>query len=1044
MNYKNYLLQLSSGNIAPLTLQRGSEYVSEDTNINALLDLIQESIIAPRYRLFFVNEDDTIRSEIPLEDLLSGGSYTENYQNGQRCSLSLTLFNQSGRYMPTINKLWAGTKIRLDAGQEQQDRSIIWVQKGIFVITSAQPSYSADSRTVSISAGDKFANLEGAVGTLPTTLEIPTGTRILPLVKELLAIQKGNGSPLDSQEPYFHPSLANKVTQTKISKGAGETVGSLILELADQMSAEVFYNAKGRLCFYPVNVVSDDNDKPILFNYLTNKGELTDLNFSLDYSQIINRIILVGATVNGGVVRAEAQNNDPASPLCVQKIGTRTSVINDSNIKTQIVADENARYQLRKQLILKSSVTLNVPYTPLFGVNNLVMITDDFYNLVKQCFLIQSVSFNLDYSPSMSLTVSNLANLPFISSYKLTEDIYDEELQKTQFTHFIRYPITVNLTNGTYRGPSYITSVGVNYLYLLGDEGYRTPYYSGENVTITGATGTYNPQSGIVSLTYPTGPITISGQCYDWWSFDSNVQHGSISGGNSRISIGGSLSITLNSDSNYYVPDNIGVQNADYTYTINSQSGRTQATITLSNPRGPVTLSVACIPPYTISIWADVGASGLWTAEGVTIYDGKFPDFDFPAGTITTPHTSTNATITSGYMTLRTGLVSNFSYYNVSGGLIFDSSVTIAEEIYLIFKVTADGSVALEVDAIPEPPTPVDLTVSAVVGTSGIWPMSGIQIYKGNFITSSEVLLLGDIPTASASPFAEQEIVMPGEYISVATDDPDGVLSTVSSSGADFISQAQYAEGYILVFQIVGNATINITADGKVDYVNITGVKAAPNDSFVWPSTGIQVYDGDYTSSYSLIGNIVSPGETIATPIKTGYLSVAASVSLDRLVAVSTQYTSGGIRFVAKGVVDDQQKTSYIIYQIDGEASLTVGAYATREAYYGVSVKGALASGNVFCAMDVTVGDKYVTTRIAGHISTVNQIVSFNLQVGVEEYITIFTNDVPSSLAGGSIVPSGSIEVVETGFLDDSGRNYITCKVNGSGSITISETVPPQ
>ena len=119
MDYKEYLLNLSSGNIAPLTKTQGSNYVNIDTNINALLNLTLDSVIAPRYRVFIVNDDDTIQSEIPLNDIIQGGTFNENYQNGQRCSLSLTVFNQSGEYTPNINKLWVGTKLRFDAGIEQ-------------------------------------------------------------------------------------------------------------------------------------------------------------------------------------------------------------------------------------------------------------------------------------------------------------------------------------------------------------------------------------------------------------------------------------------------------------------------------------------------------------------------------------------------------------------------------------------------------------------------------------------------------------------------------------------------------------------------------------------------------------------------------------------------------------------------------------------------------------------------------------------------------------------------------------------------------------
>ena len=1035
MNYKNYLLQLSSGNIAPITLQRGSGYIDADTNIQALLNLIEDSNIAPRYRLYNVNEDDTIRSEIPLEDLLAGGNYTENYQNGQRCSLSLTFFNQSGKYMPTINTLWAGSKIRLDAGQEQQDGSIVWVQKGIFVITSAQPSYSADNRTVSISAGDKFADLEGGVGTLPATYEIPTGTRIAPLVKELLSIQRGNGSPIDSQDPYFHPSLVNKLTQAKISKGTGDTIGSLILELANHLSAEVFYNAQGRLCFYPLNVVSDDNDKPILFNYLTKKGELTDLNFSLDYASIINKIILIGATVNGGVVRGEAINNDPASPLCVQRIGSRVSVINDSTIKTELVAGENARYQLRKQLVLKSSVNLTIPYTPLFGVNNLVMITDNFYNLVKQCFLIQSVSFSLDYSSNMSMTVSNLANLPFITNYKQTEDIFDEEEAKIE----IRYPVTVNITHGTHRGPDYITKKGINYIYILPDEGYRQPYYPSElsGLNITGATSTYGPGSGIITLANPTGPVNITGQCYNWWGVETSASHGTISGGSNTITVGGSLTFTLTSATGYYVPGNISVTNATYTYEINDMLDKTQATITISNPMGPVTISAACVLPYSVSVYGTVGASGIWPQSGIVVYDGKFPNLT-PLDTIETSSTTVSVNIKTSYMTLLAVDIDSFAYSNLTGGVSYDSSIIIENEQYLIFRVTNNGSVDAEVNGIAAP-TPYDIRIEGIVGGSGYWPTGGISVYKGNYIATSDTPLLGTIEEAG-DIFTDEVIT---QYVSVEVLG-DSLLTVVHIDDATLRSEARYADGYILVFEILGpNADITVAADAHVNHVD---VRIAEWKDGCWPSTGVKVYDGDYrTGSPILRKTIMFSQDTVGIDITSGYISLVTDVYDMTQVADNYPVTltpnniSNTITFEANGVktISSTNRQGYYIYSVSGDGSLYVDLYGI----YDITLTGVLVAGSSFATLDVWAGTVYGGYSI-GSITTAGTEQRFFLESYSQNNLTVLAPTTVISLENKAMTPPGAVQVQESGVSIELGEPYITYAFNKTrpkSSITIGE-----
>ena len=124
-----------------------------------------------------------------------------------------------------------------------------------------------------------------------------------------------------------------------------------------------------------------------------------------------------GSTNNSETYRAVAVNDNPGSPLCYQRIGYRTaSPISDSNITSQILAQERADYELRQKLIIKSSSTVTVRYNPLLLVNNLITITDDFYELNQIRFLIQGISCSLDYSGAMSLTISNIQNFTFLTT----------------------------------------------------------------------------------------------------------------------------------------------------------------------------------------------------------------------------------------------------------------------------------------------------------------------------------------------------------------------------------------------------------------------------------------------------------------------------------------------------------------------------------------------------------------------------------------------------------------------------------------------------
>lgn len=396
-------------------------YYSADNAADYSIERIKQEIdnspvINPRYRLHILNADETVKEDIPEEDIISGGSYSENYQNGQRRSLSFSLYNFHKKYTPSINGLWTGVKLNLELGL-QIDGAVVWFPKGTYAITNITSSHKQGETNVSVEASDKFSILEGADGLLDTSYTIPVGSEIHEVIRDLLKTPKGNGEPLDPLDIIYHSAFKGKTTQATITKETGDTVGSIILDLATQLNAEVFYDIEGHLNVIPINSVTDDQDKTIIYHFYDELGGMEGLDLSFDLSGVINRVIVIGSTNNGETYRAVAVNDNPGSPLCYQRIGYRTaSPISDSNITSQILAQERADYELRQKLIVKSSSTVTVRYNPLLLVNNLITITDDFYGLNQVRFLVQGISLALDYSGAMSLTISNIQNFMFLTT----------------------------------------------------------------------------------------------------------------------------------------------------------------------------------------------------------------------------------------------------------------------------------------------------------------------------------------------------------------------------------------------------------------------------------------------------------------------------------------------------------------------------------------------------------------------------------------------------------------------------------------------------
>ncbi len=402
---------ISSGDVFSYYIQGNDK----DYSIQEIKDRINSfSIIKPRFRLYLLNPDETVRSEIPERDILHGGSYNENYQNGQRRSLSFSLYNFNKKYTPSINNLWVGTKIKFELGMEFEDITV-WFPRGIYAITNISSTYQQGVATVSIEANDKFFVLENGVGVLDSTYSIPVGSDVESVVTELLRSHIGNGNVIDPTEIIYNSFFKGKKTQATIAKEVGDTIGSILIDLATQLNAEIFYDMEGHLNIVPVQEVISDINKPVIYLY-NNDDDIAGLDLSFDLSEVINKVIVIGSTNNGETYKGIAVNNDTASPLCYQRIGYRVATpINDNNITSQILAQERAEYELRQKIILKSSSSIIVRLNPLLFVNNLIMISNDFYGLRQAKFLVQNVSYELGYSGIMNLEISNIENFSFLT-----------------------------------------------------------------------------------------------------------------------------------------------------------------------------------------------------------------------------------------------------------------------------------------------------------------------------------------------------------------------------------------------------------------------------------------------------------------------------------------------------------------------------------------------------------------------------------------------------------------------------------------------------
>lgn len=383
---------------------------SSSISMSYLTDVLKRPTIKPRFRLFVLNPDETINYEIPEEDIIiNSGNFTENYQNGQRKSVNINLINIDGKYTPSINTIWVHDKFRFDIGLEF-DGQVYWFPRGIYILGNPSADHQDSDKQVSLTLVDKFAVLEGKAGTLEATYEIPVDSDIEQAIMGILTLDNGSGYPIDLKPIIYDRAFKGLKMPYTLSKDAGSTLGEMLLEIGTILNAEVYYNSQGNLCFININETTLDVQKASLWDYSDEDRDYSNATANYDFENAVNEVHVVGDNINNEIFSAMAKNENPLSPLCIQRIGRRIEYINDSNIYSDDLAQQRANYELRKFGILKTTMNIQVSFNPLLFVNNLVTITDKYYNLARERFLIQSISYTIGNESQMTISCSNIVN----------------------------------------------------------------------------------------------------------------------------------------------------------------------------------------------------------------------------------------------------------------------------------------------------------------------------------------------------------------------------------------------------------------------------------------------------------------------------------------------------------------------------------------------------------------------------------------------------------------------------------------------------------
>ena len=148
----------------------------------------------------------------------------------------------------------------------------------------------------------------------------------------------------------------------------------------------------------------------------------------------------------------------------------------------------------------------------------------------------------------------------------------------------VAYTITTNLTNCQASGDTAITENGTATVTLSPFTGYALP----PTISITNATYTWDASSGVITLSNPTGPVTIGASALkipSTYSISVNARNCKVTGATS-IKEGSTATLTATAHSDYTLPPTISVVGAQYTWNVST------GILILSNPTSNVSVTI--------------------------------------------------------------------------------------------------------------------------------------------------------------------------------------------------------------------------------------------------------------------------------------------------------------------------------------------------------------------------------------------------------------------------------------------------------------------
>lgn len=387
-------------------------------------------------RLDFLNPNGSVLYTLdnnPRNDkskaFIQSGELTVNLQNGMRRNATVTLANLNGDFDYNVNKLWFGQQVRLWEGLVLPNGEDFYISQGVFYVKDPDEVFEPNVKQTTLHLVDKWAYLDGTLfGNLDGTYEIPVNSNIFNAIASVLAFDRGNGQAVDSSTPIFTDYYNGKNTTlpdgttvpltntpyTYRCDGENGNYADIILEMNTMLAGWIGYDANGQLRLDPSQDDILDTTKPIQWRFSTTNSTFLGATYTVKNSEVYNDIIIVGESLSDyGQTSGRATNYDPRSDTNANIIGLKTKRYQQSGYYTQDICESLAVFKLKRESVLKKSVSIKCSQMFHIQENNLVTIerTDKYGSPIER-HLVTGYSRPIAQSGEMTINATSCNDYP--------------------------------------------------------------------------------------------------------------------------------------------------------------------------------------------------------------------------------------------------------------------------------------------------------------------------------------------------------------------------------------------------------------------------------------------------------------------------------------------------------------------------------------------------------------------------------------------------------------------------------------------------------